>query len=223
MRMISQPDPNNTTVLFVDVASGKEWTYHLLRDTAEQFGKVLQAKWNWQKGDIVATMTPNTVDVIPVIFGTILVGGVVCPLNFMYTVDELVTSLAQSKAKALITNVACLSVALQAASRVGMPLDHVLLVGQSDPSQKVKHFSTLQNPSASLKKVLINSKEDLAYLVYSSGTTGLPKGVMLTHHNMIANALQMKTAEGNGSSALHWKTDKSIGFLPMYHIYGTFL
>jgi 4-coumarate--CoA ligase len=212
-----------TTVLFVDVASGKKWTYNSLRDTAEQFGKGLQAKWNLQKGDIIATMTPNTVDVIPVIFGTILVGGIVCPLSFTYTVDELVASLKQSKAKALVTNMACLGVALQTASKVGMPLDHVLLVGQSNGSEKVKHFSSLQSASGTIRKVAIDPRDDLAYLVYSSGTTGLPKGVMLTHHNMVANAAQMKATEVSSSDALNWKTDKSIGFLPMYHIYGTFL
>jgi len=52
-------------------------------------------------------------------------------------------------------------------------------------------------------------------------TDDLTKGVMLTHRNMIANALQMKYSEITSSNALNWKTDKSIGFLPLYHIYGT--
>jgi len=168
--------PNTATVLFVDVASGKKSTYESLRETTQQFGNGLQSKWNWQKGDIIATMTPNTIDVIPVIFGTILVGGILCPLSFTYTVDELVTSLNQSKAKALVTNIACLDVALKAASKVGMPLNHILLVGQTKSDVKVKHFSSLQSTSGCIKKVSINPREDLAYLVYSSGTTGLPKG-----------------------------------------------
>lgn len=64
---------------------------------------------------------------------------------------------------------------------------------------------------------MINPKEDLAYLVYSSGTTGVPKGVMLTHENISANTVQKLVADGRGPD---WRTDKSIGFLPMYHIYG---
>lgn len=58
---------------------------------------------------------------------------------------------------------------------------------------------------------------DLAFLAYSSGTTGLPKGVMLTHRNVVSNVLQLGAAE---SENLGWRRDKLLGFLPFYHIYG---
>ncbi|RII05543.1 AMP-dependent synthetase/ligase [Alternaria sp. MG1] len=162
-------------------------------------------------------MTPNQIDIVPAIFGTQLVGGVVCPLNFMYTVDELVSQLTSSKAKGLLTNTTCLDVACKAASKVGLPLDRILLVGNYKPTTTaVRHFSTLKS-SSSVKPVTIDPKEDLAYLVYSSGTTGVPKGVMLTHENIITNTVQKLAADGRGQD---WRTDKSIGFLPMYHIYG---
>jgi long-subunit acyl-CoA synthetase (AMP-forming) len=63
------------------------------------------------------------------------------------------------------------------------------------------------------------SDEDLAFLVYSSGTTGLPKGVMLTHRNIIANITQNSVVN---TTFLEWTRDRSLGFLPMYHIYGRF-
>ena len=58
----------------------------------------------------------------------------------------------------------------------------------------------------------------MAFLVYSSGTTGLPKGVMLTHRNFVANMLQAEVVD-QGSQ--NWKEDSMISFLPMFHIYGT--
>ncbi|CAN9321860.1 unnamed protein product [Alternaria alternata] len=211
-----RPYPNNH-VLFVDVATNQKLTYSQFRWSAERFGSGLQEQWGWRKGDVLATMTPNHIDIAPAIFGTQLVGGVVCPLNFMYTVDELVSQLTSSKAKGLLTNTTCLDVACKAASKVGLPLDRVLLVGDVKPTTtSVRHFSTLKSLS-SVERVTINPKEDLAYLVYSSGTTGVPKGVMLTHENINANTVQKLAADGQGPD---WRTDKSIGFLPMYHIYG---
>ncbi|KAI4706676.1 hypothetical protein J4E89_008743 [Alternaria sp. Ai002NY15] len=200
-----------------DVASGRKLTYSDLRSTAETFGKGLQEQWRWRKGDVLAIMTPNDIDVAPATFGALLAAGVVCPLNFMYTVDELVSQLTSSKAKGLLTNLVCLEVACEAASKVGLPLDRILLVGDGKTSGSVRHFSSLKSASVSMNRVKIDPKEDLAYLVYSSGTTGEPKGVMLTHENVVANSIQATTANGYNTN---WKTDTGIGFLPMYHIYG---
>lgn len=206
------------TVLFVDVATGKKLTFDQIRTTSEQFGEGLQEKWQWRKGDVLATVSPNTIDLVPATFGALRVGGVICPLNFLYTVDELVSQLKSSKAKGLITNVACLQVVLKAASKVGLPLERILLVGDPDPKNTISHFTGLRGSSRNAEKVSINPEEDLAYLVYSSGTTGLPKGVMLTHANIVANSIQMVAAEG--PDITDWKKDRSLGFLPMYHIYG---
>lgn len=211
--------PNTTIVLFVDVATSKKLTFNQIRTAGEQFGKGLQEKWHWCKGDVLATVSPNTIDLVPATFGALRVGGVICPLNWLYTVDELVSQLRSSKAKGLITNVACLPVVGEAASKVGLPLERILVVGDADPRNAIPHFTSLRCSTKTVEKVAINPKEDLAYLVYSSGTTGLPKGVMLTHSNIIANSIQIAAAEG--PDITHWRKDRSLGFLPMYHIYGT--
>jgi acyl-CoA synthetase (AMP-forming)/AMP-acid ligase II len=212
-------NPNIMTVLFVDVATGKKLTFDQIRASGEQFGKGLQEQWRWRKGDVLATVSPNTIDLVPATFGALRVGGVICPLSFLYTVDELVSQLKSSKAKGLITNVACLQVVREAASKVGLPLERILVVGDADPRNAIPHFTSLRCSTKTVEKVAINPKEDLAYLVYSSGTTGLPKGVMLTHSNIIANSTQLAAAEG--PDITHWRKDRSLGFLPMYHIYGT--
>jgi len=212
-------DSKAITVLFVDVATGNKLTFNDIRTSGEQFRNGLQEKWCWLKGDVLATISPNTIDLVPATFGALRVGGVICPLNFMYTVDELVSQLKSSKAKGIVTSTACLKAVREAASIVGLPLHRILLVGDADPNAPVPHFSSLRGSSKTIERVSINPKEDLAYLVYSSGTTGLPKGVMLTHANIVANSLQMVAAEG--PDITHWKTDRSLGFLPMYHIYGS--
>ncbi|KAH7089569.1 putative phenylacetyl-CoA ligase [Paraphoma chrysanthemicola] len=204
-------------VLFVEVATGRKLTFEQLYKQSQQFAGGLQQQFNWQKGDVLATMTPNDIDLIPTTFGTLLVGGVVCPLNFLYTVDELATQLTSSKAKALVTNVVCLDVARKAAAKVGLPANRILLVGDGNHSKEFQLVSSLRGPRPSTDKVVINPKEDLAYLVYSSGTTGLPKGVMLTHENIVANAVQIAVLD---QGATHWKADRILGFLPLYHIYG---
>lgn len=213
-----QEHSNTITVLFVDVATGKKLTFEQIRASGEKFGKGLQEQWDWRKGDVLATVSPNNIELVPATFGALHVGGVICPLNFMYTVDELVSQLKSSKTKGLITNLACLKVVREAASKVGLPLNRILLVGDADPRNTVSHFSSLRSTSGRTARIKINPKKDLAYLVYSSGTTGLPKGVMLTHANIVANTIQMVAAEG--PDITHWKGDRSLGFLPMYHIYG---
>jgi 4-coumarate--CoA ligase len=217
-RICIEACPNIFTVLYVDVASGKRLTFNQLRTTSEQFGKGLQGHWQWRKGDVLAIVTPNTIDLVSATFGALLAGGVICPLNFLYTVDELAAQLSSSKAKGIVTNTACLQATREAASRVGLPLDRILLVGEDDPDHTAPHFSSLRSTSENIERININAKEDLAYLVYSSGTTGLPKGVMLTHKNIVASSVQMTAADG--PDATHWTTDRSLGFLPMYHIYG---
>lgn len=206
-------------MIFVDVATQKRQTFAHIRDAAKGFGQGIQEQWRWQKGDVLALFSPNSTEIATVTCGTLWAGGVVCPFNNLYTVGELVAQLKSSQAKALVTHVACLEVAREAALFAGLPLERVILVGPRDPKGRFKHFSDVKASSGDIPKASINPKEDLAYLVYSSGTTGLPKGVMLTHENLVANILQGYFMD---QTQTHWSKDRTIGFLPMYHIYGEF-
>lgn len=99
---------NENIELFVEVATNRKLTLRQLRTRAERFGAGLQQQWLWRKGDVLATVAPNTIDLVPATFGALLVGGVICPLNPTYTLDELVSQLTSSKAKGLITSSSCL-------------------------------------------------------------------------------------------------------------------
>jgi 4-coumarate--CoA ligase len=203
-------------VVYVDITAERQVKFGDVRQAAEQFGRGLRQHWKWQKGDVMALFTPNSADVAAVTFGTLWAGGIVCPFNNLYTVGELVSQLKSSQAKALATHAACLTVVREAALIVGLPMNRIVLLGDSHPKSQYQHFSNLQSTSTGLERVGINPKEDLAFLVYSSGTTGLPKGVMLTHENMVANIVQTDVMD---KDMMSWKNDRGVGFLPMYHIY----
>lgn len=216
------------TVIYIDADTGRSYTYATVKSTAIDFGKGLKATWDWQKGDVLTLFTPNSIDIGPVTWGTHWAGGVVSPANPGYTIDELAFQLQDSDAKALVTQAPLLSVAKEAAKKAGLPQDRIILMGdQRDPEARIKHFTSIRNTSGATRyrrtKV---DPEDLVFLVYSSGTTGLPKGVMLCHRNIVANLLQITTAE---SRYLSWnggedgKGDRILGFLPFYHIYGMIL
>ncbi|GMG32225.1 unnamed protein product [Aspergillus oryzae] len=162
--------------------------------------------------------TDNSIDVPPIVWGTLAIGGVVCPVNPNYRAEELLHPLQDTKARALVTQRARAPVAFEAAKRANIPRDRVLLLDElteddfHDGRMNGPHSAPIDRPA-----------EDLAFLVYSSGTTGLPKAVVLSHRNMIANLLQTASVD-NGvlawNGGLHGEGDSTLALLPFFHIYG---
>lgn len=205
--------------LLVEGESGRSYTFAQIRSLSITFGQGLKHKLRWAKGDVLAFYTPNNIDTPVINLGLHWAGGIASPANPTYTVEELARQLADSGAMALVTTKAFLDAACQAAKTVGMPLDRVILLGQErDESGQFGHWTdiTAQGAWFTPKKTPIDPKKDLAYLVYSSGTTGLPKGVMLTHYNLVANSKQSRRWDVKG---LTQDGDAQIGVLPFFHIY----
>jgi len=216
-------------VIYIDPATKRSYTFAQVKSTAFEFGKGLKGLWHWEKGDVLALYSPNCIDTPAVTWGTHWAGGIVSPANPGYTADELAYQLKDSGAKAILTQLPFIDTVLVAAKKVGISEDFIALIGdQKHPEGRFKHFTSVRNISGTqrFRRAKVDSDKDLAFLVYSSGTTGLPKGVMLSHRNIIANIMQATAGEGPLSNKptqgnkMNPDGDSILAFLPFFHIYG---
>ena len=133
--------------------------------------------------------------------------------------EELAFQLQNSGAKALATQLPLIENARKAARKIGLPENRIILLGNGkDATSQFRHFTSLGEKTGLSRhgRVKVNNPaKELAFLAYSSGTTGLPKGVMLTHRNMVSNILMLTAARSSITSE-----DRLMAFLPFYHIYG---
>lgn len=220
----SKPFPD-TKPIFTDHRTSRSHTYDSVRHAAHEFGKGLKARWRWQRGDVLALYTPNSIDTAVVTMGALWAGGTVSPANPLYTADELAWQLRDSGARALVTQLPYLEAAREACRRAGMRERRIILVGdEMDGSGRFRHYVSIRGTSYTgwYARTRVDPKTDLAFLVYSSGTTGLPKGVCLSHSNMVANVLQFAHMDGRTffpTGGPDGKGDKQLGILPLFHIY----
>ena len=169
------------------------------------------------KGDRVALFMTNCPEYLISFEAVSKIGAVVTPLNPAYREAEAEYQLGNSEARIVIVRQE--EFPIIEAVRAKLPaVKHVIVVGSERPSDTLSFYDLVRGVSADpLPPVELDVAEDLIALPYSSGTTGLPKGVMLTHRNLVANALQ-------GTSAGRiTQRDTVLIFLPFYHIYGTML
>ncbi|KAF9781944.1 hypothetical protein IL306_012666, partial [Fusarium sp. DS 682] len=198
----------------------------LARGLAKNIGFDPRDGTPWDR--VVAIYALNTIDYIPVTHAVHRVDGIVTPASSAHSASELEHQLRSSGAKALFTCVPLLSTALKAASGVGIPEKHVFLLPLPDtPSEgSFKTIEDLISEGQNLPALEIppwapgQGKRQVAYLCYSSGTSGLPKAVMISHYNAIACTLMIHTAETKTRQQDSIDTQVSLGVLPFSHIYG---
>ncbi|MFB9902972.1 AMP-binding protein [Allokutzneria oryzae] len=161
-----------------------------------------------RKGDVIALHSPNTIAYPVVFLAASRAGLVVTTLNVLSTVDDIVKQVRDSGARWLVTVSMLLPVATQAAERSG--IEEVLVCDTADG-----HRSVLELPGDAAPEIEFDLRRDLFALPYSSGTTGHPKGVMLSHHNVATNLNQSGAAwhdDGQG--------ERVLAVLPFFHIFG---
>lgn len=193
----------------IDGPTGRTITYGQLDALTAALAGALAAR-GIGKGDVVATYMPNLPEYAVIFHGVVRANATNTTANPLYTSHELAHQLSDSGAKALVTIAPFLETAREAAAEVG--LTDIILVGEGPGEGPT--LAELLAAGAAPPELDIDPAEDLAVLPYSSGTTGLPKGVMLTHRNLVANVLQSASALPTGED------DVSIGCLPFFHIYG---
>jgi acyl-CoA synthetase (AMP-forming)/AMP-acid ligase II len=165
------------------------------------------------RGDVLAIFSPNLPDYAVACHAVAVLGGAAATINPLYTAEELLYQLQDSKAKYLLTIAPLLERVREPAARAG--IREIFVFGEAPAGASA--FAGLQRHGSAIPKISIDPKNDLVALPYSSGTTGRSKGVMLTHHSLAANLVQ---ARPNGMMN---EDDVVLGVLPFFHIYGQVL
>ncbi len=194
-------------VAIVDGPSGRELTYGQLTSAIRQVATGLATR-GFGHGDVFAIYLPNLPEYAIAFHAVASVGGINTTINPLYTVDELSKQLKDAGAKYLLTVPTFLEKARAAAKRCG--IEELFVLGEAEGATP---FSALMQEGEP-PTPQIDPANDLVVLPYSSGTTGLPKGVMLTHLNLVANVEQaLPLAQVS-------QDERLIAILPFYHIYG---
>ncbi|CAM1508738.1 Fc.00g055860.m01.CDS01 [Cosmosporella sp. VM-42] len=222
--------------IFQDGLTGRAYTFGDVQQLAEQFGQGLRSRYDWRKGDVLAISALSDIDMPPVILGALWAGGTVSTSNPDYTAMELSDQLRHSGAKCVVGQYSNIETIKKACLALGIADDHIILLGdQRDLTGHFKHWTSIRNLSVATRFAprRYDPKNDTAFLIYSSGTTGKPKGVKLSHYNITSNILQLQVAEGfnltwDGSRTTRdiplpepgTGGDKILACLPFFHIYG---
>jgi acyl-CoA synthetase (AMP-forming)/AMP-acid ligase II len=192
----------------IDGVTGRAYTYGQVEDAVRRCAAGL-ARQGFRQGDVLALYSPNLLEYPIVFLAVALLGGATATINPLYTVDELVFQINAAQAKYLFTVPAFLDKALEGQRRSNV--QQVFVFGEASG---VTSFADLLESDGIPPQVDINVREDIVALPYSSGTTGVSKGVMLTHRNLVANICQFTPMQ------MITEADTAIGVLPFFHIYG---
>ncbi len=180
----------------IDASTGRVLTYQMWADGVRRAAASL-AKRGIRKGDVVAIYSANCPEYAIAFHAVSLLGGIVTTINPMYTSEEFDRQIKDADAKYLFTAPPF----LEKTKNIKFRETFVFGEWSLDYDDAVPH-------------VTIDPRNDVVALPYSSGTTGLPKGVMLTHRNLVANILQSSAVLGVPEDGV------TLGVLPFFHIYG---
>jgi long-chain acyl-CoA synthetase len=207
---------NGGKTALIDTSCNRRFTFAEYGSLVESLARGLISA-GLAPGEVVAIFLPNSWEFAITYHATTLAGGIPTLLNPSYREREIRYQLDNSGAAFLITD----SPLLENVKLAGLPGLRRVFTTRSFTTQVqsacCEDFASLLRPmSAKFPNAIQNSRETIAALPYSSGTTGLPKGVMLSHYNLVANVYQVL----GPNAARLTPDDVMLCFLPLYHIYG---
>jgi len=195
----------------VDSSCGQRLTFAQYGTMVEALARGFVAA-GLNPGDVIAIFLPNCWEFAITYHAATLAGGIPTLLNPVYREREVRYQLENSGASLLITDAPL----LEGINLAGLSALRRVFTTRQERGGCENFASLLRSTTAALPKPTQDSAQTLAALPYSSGTTGLPKGVMLSHYNLVANVYQLLGRNGTPLTA----DDTMLCFLPLYHIYG---
>ncbi|KAH7908902.1 phenylacetyl-CoA ligase, partial [Hygrophoropsis aurantiaca] len=205
---------------YSDIATTQ--TFDLQSSSSPSQNRTKGSKYNI--GSVVSIVSPNNVDFGACVWACHKIGCTVAPSNAGSTVDELTHQFRLTGAQVIITHPNAFSSVLRAARAVGIPDGRIVVLGNREViSDDLAGFLTIQdlvdiNITAGDPSDNISAECQIAFLCFSSGTTGLPKAVVIPHEAVIANVNQVASTAIPGSRAS--PGDKALGVIPLSHMYG---
>jgi acyl-CoA synthetase (AMP-forming)/AMP-acid ligase II len=206
--LLARTDAHVDKPAFIDGVTGRTLTHRAWSRAVRHAAAALVAR-GMRKGDVAAVYSPNVPEYAVAFHAVALAGGVTTTVSPLYTAGELQSQLGDAQAKYVFT-IPALVAKVEACRDTSVR--EVFVFGDAEHDRR--SFASLCAASGEAPEIDINPHEDLVALPYSSGTVGIPKGVMLTHRNLVANMLQAAVALDVQPS------DRFLGVLPFFHIYG---
>ncbi|KAF2158378.1 hypothetical protein M409DRAFT_31103 [Zasmidium cellare ATCC 36951] len=229
----------NSLPPFVCGLSSRSFSALEQKQRTDRLARALAARLRWDPNEgseyekVVVSYTYNTIDVMTLHWAVHMLNGVSSPANASYAIPELAHQLNDSGATAIFTCLPLLQNAREAAAMAGIDAANIFVIDlpvrftgdiSSDSGfstlEELVHDGELRSTLPSLRWDVDQGQRQTAFLCYSSGTSGLPKGVRVSHYNVIANVLQLAAAEATGREALGPQhRDVGLGLMPQSHIY----
>ena len=204
---------HGSKIALVDGVSGREYSYNEFNEAVCKFSSGLR-RLDFIKGDVLGIVAPNSPEWAVIYLGALASGGVVTTCNPAFTAEELAFQFKNSGAKIVATVSPMLPTVQEAASKSG--ISKIIVIDDVDPTGNLVSYNSLAADSGSRFSPVQTTPDDVILLPYSSGTTGFPKGVMLTNRSVGSNILQMIDKDLFDLSV----GDRSIAVLPFSHLSG---
>jgi malonyl-CoA/methylmalonyl-CoA synthetase len=202
--------PSDLDDAVLELEGGRAYSYRDLERTSARYARLF-AELGVRKGDRIAVQVDKSPEAVFVYAAALRSGGVYLPLNPAYTTGELAYFLADAEPRVVV----CRPESEAAVGEIArtLPDPHVLTLGAGGDGSLIERSAHLDPDDASLEL----ADDDLAAILYTSGTTGRSKGAMLTHGNLASNALALYRLWGFRSA------DVLLHALPIFHAHGLFV
>ncbi|ORX50437.1 acetyl-CoA synthetase-like protein [Hesseltinella vesiculosa] len=209
--------PHDRKVL-IDAFSDRSLTFEQVRTQSRRLAKGWQDTVGLEKNEVVAVFAPNQYDHAVLYFSLLAAGLTVSPGNPNYTVEECHHLLHTAGASAIVTVPELLPLISVAATRNNINQDRVFVFGDTPCHGYQSLGQVRSNREIPFPNRQIDPHNDLAFIMFSSGTSGQAKGCMLTHRNFVSQLLCVMTFERE--DGVMGEDDRMLAFLPFFHIFG---